>query len=68
MPSKNTKTKACEPDRKPESEEEKVYAGGNPGFDERKPTGSDRTSGTVHAGVNPHFDERQPGRTKAGSD
>jgi hypothetical protein len=67
MPSKDAKTKARDSDCKPVAEQEKVYAGGNPGFDERKPTGSDKTAETVHAGVNPHFDERQTGKTKSGS-
>jgi hypothetical protein len=62
MPSKDAKTKARTTDSKSNAESDKVYAGGNPGFDERKPTATKKPDDTVHAGVNPQFDERQTGK------
>jgi hypothetical protein len=59
MPSKDAKTKARDSGSKPDADTDKVYAGGNPAFDERKPTGAKKTGDTVHAGVNPDFDERK---------
>ena len=62
MPSKDAKAKAADLDAKTKSGKDKVFAGGNPEFDERKPTSSKKTGGTVHAGVNPDFDERRTGK------
>lgn len=59
MPSKNTKSKPADSDAKTKSGKDEVFAGGNPKFDERKPTSPGKTGGTVHAGVNPDFDERR---------
>lgn len=59
MPSKDTKTKAGDSDSKPDADTDKVYAGGSPSFDERKPTGAKKADSAVHAGVNPDFDERK---------
>ena len=61
MPSKDAKTRASDSDSdpKPVADTDKVHAGGNSGFDERKPTSAKKTGGTVHAGVNPDFDERK---------
>jgi hypothetical protein len=67
MPSKDAKSKVSKPDSKTSGEQDTVYAGGNPGFDERKPTSSNKPSDTVHTGGNPHFDERRTGSTKSGS-
>lgn len=61
MPKKDAKTKARDSDSKSgtKQDQDTVYAGGNPGFDERKPSSQDKSARTVHAGVNPDFDERK---------
>ena len=59
MPSKDAKAKVADPDIKTKSGKDKAFAGGNPDFDERKPTSPGKTGETVHAGVNPDFDERR---------